>query len=413
MLNNKLTGTVLMVALVVVGFGAGFYFGKNSIPEIDKVTILSNKANDIANIIDFTPFWKVWNTLNDKYVPSAVASSSEKTKNLITQKLVWGAISGLTTAVGDPYTVFLPPNESEIFKSDISGNFSGVGMEIGIRNEQLMVIAPLKDSPSEKAGIKPKDKILKINKEITQGLGLDEAVNMIRGQEGSKVTLLLQRGDAEPFELSITRAVINLPTIKTEIKNTQKGNVFIISLYSFSALSPNLFRQALQEFVNSDTNKLILDLRANPGGYLEAAVDMASFFLPEGKIIVREYYGENVSENIHRSKGFDIFNANLRMAVLIDGGSASASEILAGALKEHNRAVIVGDTSFGKGSVQELVDITDDTSLKITVARWLTPKGLSISEKGLEPDIKIIFNENDIKTGKDVQLEKAIEVISN
>ena len=404
----------LLIFVVVFGliFTAGFYVGQARIPELDKVTGLSNKTNEIATQVDFAPFWKAWNTLNDKYVPADITSTSTLDRNLYTQKLVWGAISGLTAAVGDPYTIFLPPSETGIFKADISGNFSGVGMEIGIRNDQLVVIAPLKDSPSEKAGLKPKDKILKINDEIAQGLRIDEAVSKIRGPEGSKVTLLIQRAEGEPFEVTITRGIIDLPTIKTELKNTGVGKVFVISLYGFSGNSPALFRDALKAFIDSGTDKLIIDLRGNPGGYLEAAVDMASFFLPDGKVIVREYYGEGQAENVHRSKGYDIFNENLKLAILVDGGSASASEILAGALQEYGRAKLVGDTTFGKGSVQELVDITDETSIKVTVARWLTPNGHSISERGLEPDFKVTITEEDIKNENDSQMNKAIEILS-
>ncbi|OHB17240.1 MAG: hypothetical protein A2749_00030 [Parcubacteria group bacterium RIFCSPHIGHO2_01_FULL_45_26] len=412
MYRRFISSPVTLICLTGLAFGAGFYTGRNSISEIERVTQLSAKDNEISKQVDFTPFWKAWNILNDKYVQADIASSSEINKNLYTQKLVWGAISGLVAAVGDPYTIFLPPAESEIFKGDISGNFSGVGMEIGIRNEELIVIAPLKDSPSDKAGVRSKDKILKIDNEISRGLRIDEAVGKIRGPEGTKVTLLLQRDDKEPFEVNITRAIIDLPTIKTEMKGAGSSKVFIISLYGFSAKSPGLFRNALKEFIGTGTDKLIIDLRGNPGGYLEAAVDMASFFLPDGKVVVREYYGEGEAENVHRSRGYDIFNDKLKLVILVNAGSASASEILAGALREYGRATIVGETTFGKGSVQELVDITDETSLKVTVARWLTPKGISISENGLDPDIKVMLNEEDIKNNKDRQLEKAIEIIS-
>jgi carboxyl-terminal processing protease len=402
---------LLVIIFASLGFAGGYHYAKVDIPEVDKVTELSGKSNEIATTVDFTPFWKVWNVLNAKYVPADVGTSSTAAKNIYTQKLVWGAISGLTAAVGDPYTIFLPPSESEIFKGDISGNFSGVGMEIGIRNEQLLVIAPLKDSPAERAGIKPKDKILKIDDELAQGLRIDEAVSKIRGPEGTEVKLLLQREEGEPFEVKITRALIDLPTIKTELRQTEGNKIFVLSLYGFSGNSPNLFRDALREFIDSGTDKLIIDLRGNPGGYLEAAVDMASFFLPEGKIVVREYYGEGREENLHRSKGYDIFNENLKLVILVNEGSASASEILAGALQEYGRAKLVGQTTFGKGSVQELVDITGETSLKVTVARWLTPLGKSISERGLDPDYKVEFTEADIENEKDVQMNKAIELL--
>ncbi len=198
---------------------------------------------------------------------------------------------------------------------------------------------------------------------------------------------------------------------------TLKDGVFIIRLYSFTAVSPNLFREALRKFVeNGTTNKLIIDLRGNPGGYLESATDIASWFLPLGKVVVTEDYGGKEPNKIHRSKGYDIFNNNLKMAILVNGGSASASEILAGALSEYGKAILVGTKTFGKGSVQELIKITPETSLKVTVARWLSPNGNSFSHDGLEPDEIVEITEDDvdyIEDGGDPQLDKAIELLNN
>jgi carboxyl-terminal processing protease len=188
-------------------------------------------------------------------------------------------------------------------------------------------------------------------------------------------------------------------------------SMYYIALYSFSENSPNLFRSALRSFVESGDTKLILDLRGNPGGYLEAAMDMASWFLPPGKIIVREDFGAGKEETVYRSKGYDVFNDNFKFVILVDSGSASASEILAGALSEYNKAILIGDQTFGKGSVQELVPVTDDTSLKVTIARWLTPNGNSISQEGITPHILVKPTEADIKAGKDVQLERAKEFL--
>ena len=318
----------------------------------------------------------------------------------------------MVAAVGDPYTVFLPPSQSEIFKSDISGNFEGVGMEVALKDEVLTVVAPLKGSPSERAGVRAGDKIMEIDGESTQGLSIDEAVSKIRGEKGTRVILTMIRvGESEPLKIPVMRDVIDVPTIKTETRDTPTGKAFIISLYNFSANSPTLFRDALQEFVDLETDKLIIDLRGNPGGYLEAAVDMASWFLPEGKVVVREYFGDARDEEVHRSRGYDIFNDNLKMVILVDGGSASASEILAGALREQKNVPLVGMKTFGKGSVQELIDITDETALKVTVARWLTPNGNSISEKGLAPDYKVEITKSDIENDRDPQLNKAIEIV--
>ncbi|OHA92646.1 MAG: hypothetical protein A2W51_02780 [Candidatus Zambryskibacteria bacterium RIFCSPHIGHO2_02_39_10] len=398
----------VLVALLVLGgtFFSGVYYEKNSGKEEERVVILENKTDPekLSEKVDFASFWKAWNVINEKFV--GVGTTTEAIDD---QKRVYGAIQGMVDSLGDPYTVFFPPVESKTFNEEIRGQIEGVGMEVGIKDEMLTVIAPVKGTPAYKAGIKPGDKILKINETLTNTLNTEEAIKLIRGPKGTSVKLTLFReGVKEPFELNVVRDVINLPTVDTETK----GDVFIIRLYSFSAISPNLFRQALREFVESGKYKLVIDLRGNPGGYLEAATDMASWFLPLGKIIVKEDFKKESDTQIFRSKGYNIFNENLKMVILIDGGSASASEILAGALREHGVATLVGAQSFGKGSVQELVDITSDTSLKITIAQWLTPNSISISNGGLTPDVIVKLDEEEFKKGNDTQLLKALEILS-
>jgi len=401
LLHNKIFTIFLSLLLTVGLFLSGFYFGINNQTEIEKVEGITNKENEIAKTVDFDPFWKAWNTINEKYVAKDDMNDQEK---------VWGAIQGLTASLNDPYSVFMPPTDAEIFEEDIQGNFGGVGMEIGIRDNILTVISPLKNTPAEKAGMKAGDKIIEIDGEPTTNFTTDQAVKLIRGEIGTPVKLsVLRKEESDLMEIIIVRDNIEIPTIKTEIKN---GDVFIISLYSFSAVSPGLFREALNEFIDSGTSKLILDLRGNPGGYMEAAIDMASWFLPSGKIVVTEDFGNNEKEKIHRSRGYDIFNNNLKFVILVNEGSASASEILAGALQEHNIATLVGSQTFGKGSVQELIKITPDTSLKITVARWLTPNGKSISEQGLTPDVEVEMTLEDYEQEKDPQLEKALEILN-
>ncbi len=399
--TSRLTLITLIVILIGGTFGTGFYFGKTSKTEIEKVEALSNKENNLVEKVDFTPFWTAWNVLNEKYVsPNGETGAQDK---------VWGAIQGLAKSLGDPYTVFMPPADAEIFADDIKGNFGGVGMEISVRNGILTVVAPLKDTPADKAGIRAGDQIIKIDGELSPDFSTDKAVKLIRGEIGTPVELSVAReGESDLLNITVVRGNIEIPTIKTKIED----DTFIISLYSFSAVSPSLFQTALREFSESPTNKLILDLRGNPGGYMEAAIDMASWFLPAGKVVVTENFGEKEGERIHRSRGYDVFNNNLKFAILIDAGSASASEILAGALQEHDIATVIGTTSFGKGSVQELINITPDTSLKVTVARWFTPNGVSISKDGLTPDIEVEITREDLENGTDPQLEKAIEVLS-
>ncbi len=407
--------TSLFIALVVLGgvFFFGVFVGYENRPEVGKVTMLFNKESAViseAAPVDFAPFWKAWNAVDEKFVSADAQATSTKPKDpqKEVQKKVWGAIEGLVGSLGDPYSVFLPPVEAKIFEENIQGNFGGVGMEIGIRDGTLTVITPLKNTPAERAGIRAGDKVLQIDKTPTAGMAVDEAVTIIRGEIGTTVALLLLReGKEDPFEVKVIRAVISIPTIDTK---TLDG-IFVIRLYNFSAVSPNLFREALREFALSGKNKLILDLRGNPGGFLEAAVDIASWFLPSGKIIATEDFGGDKAPTIYRSKGYDIFNDKLKMIILVDKGSASASEILAGALAEHGRAELLGETTFGKGSVQELIKITPDSSLKLTIAHWLTPDGNWISKGGITPKYEVPFTEKDREEGKDPQMEKAAELL--
>ncbi len=388
--------------LVIVSMGLGFLIGRNNPSSASRVTNISNMDSASTTAVDFAPFWKVWTTLNDKYVPT------HSTTTPTDQAKVYGAIQGLAASYGDPYTVFFPPVDNQSFQDQISGSFEGVGMEVDVKNGVLTVIAPLKGTPAYNAGIKTGDIILSINKKSTQGMSTENAINMIKGPKGTQVVFsILRAGIKNPFDISVTRDTIAVPTVETKTK----GDVFIINLYTFSATSPDLFRNALRTFIQSGDNKLVLDLRGNPGGYLEAAVDMASWFLPSGNLVVSEKAKVASDSQDYRSRGYNIFNNNLKMVILIDQGSASASEILSGALHEHGVAELIGTRSYGKGSVQELVPITSDTSLKVTIAKWYTPNGHSISDGGLTPDIKANLDVAKYAKGDDTQLDAAMDYL--
>lgn len=393
----------LGIALVaILFFGLGLYSAGKSTPAIAKITGISSKEIAVETTADFGPFWKVWNEINKKHPEAAKITDQEK---------VYGAIKGLVDSLGDPYSVYFDPEETKSFKEDISGNFEGIGMEVALKDKVLTVVAPLKDTPAFRAGIKSGDRILKINEASTAGMSVEEAIKLIRGKKGTSVTLTIAReGERVPRVITIVRDRINIPTLETE---KRADGIFVIRLYSFTGNSAELFRRALQDFVKSKSDKLLLDLRGNPGGYLNSAISMASWFVEGGKIIATEDYGDKQEPEIYRSRGYDVFNDKLKFVILIDGGSASASEILAGALQDHRIAKLVGSQSFGKGSVQELVPITSNTSLKITVAKWLTPNGVSISEKGLKPDYEVEKTQADIDAGRDPQLDKAIQVLLN
>jgi len=402
--KNKILKTLgyIVISLIIISgvLGLGIYIGYSHRPEIDKISYLINKNPQTETTADFSSFWKAWNTLNEKSIYA---------KNINDQDRVWGSIQGLASSLGDPYTVFFPPKENKSFNEDIMGSFGGIGAEIGVKDGILTVIAPLKDTPAWKSGIKSGDKIMKINKINTNDMTVDQAIDLIRGPENTTVSMtILRTGEKETREFVITRQKIEIPTIDTEIR---EDGIFIISLYSFSENSDRLFKEAILKFIDSKSKKLILDLRGNPGGYLSSAVNIGSWFIDEGKVILSEDFGDNRKPIVYRSHGPRVFNENLSFVVLVDGGSASASEILAGALKEHGIATLVGEKTYGKGSVQELVKITEDTSLKITVANWLTPNGVSISKEGLEPDIKIPITLKNYENKKDPQLEKAVEIL--
>jgi len=400
-LNYRKTAYVAVsIILLCLVFGIGLYMGYSHRPEIDKVTSVVNKNPTFETTADFTAFWKAWNVLKDKSIYSS---------KLTDQDRVWGAISGLAAASGDPYTTFFNPEDNKLFKDEIKGSFGGIGAEIGMKDKILTIIAPLKDTPAWNAGIKKGDKILKIDKTATSELSTDAAINLMRGEKGTQVILtILREGESKTREVKITRDTIAIPTIDTEIL---PDGIFVIKFYSFSENSDNLFAKALNEFAASGNHKLVLDLRGNPGGYLDVAVNIASWFVDEGEVIVSEDFGASKKAQYYRSHGPKIFDNKLQFVVLVDGGSASASEILAGALREHGIATLVGEKTFGKGSVQELVEITPNTSLKVTVAKWLTPNGISISEQGLEPDIKVPFTLKDYEAKKDPQMDKAVEIL--
>lgn len=408
--SSRIKITVFSVAIIAIVFFTGFYIGTKEggkITPADSSDFLNQKANipDADTKADFGILWEVWGALNEKFVP---ASTTQKVSE---QEKIWGAAKGLADSLKDPHTVFMPPEDAKIFEGSINGNFSGVGMEIDMKNDIVTVVAPLKGSPAERAGILPGDKIIKIDGESTYGMNVYDAVKKIRGEKGTPVVITIMRKNKdEQIDIKIIRDIINIPTIATKLRDDK---IFVISLYNFSAISPNLFREAIREFKESGSSRLILDLRGNAGGYLEAATDMASWFLSAGKIIVTEDYGEGKEDKnkIHRSKGYDIFNDNLEFVILVDSGSASASEILAGALKEHGVAKLVGTNTFGKGSVQELISISDSSSLKVTVARWLTPNGKSISDGGLTPDYIVEMKKEDREANRDPQMDKAIKLL--
>ena len=385
--------TLFATSLFLAGIAVGAAIGANSYAAGGK--------------LDSELLSKVQETLDEKFVFWKASSTLPTSK-----ELEYGVIKGYVDSYKDPYTVFLPPVEAKSFAENVQGSFGGVGMNVGMKDGNIVVIAPLKDSPAMKAGIKTGDIITAVDGKNMIGLNSDSAVNLIRGKIDTPVKITVIHPEAKTTtDITIIRKEIKIPTIDTEKKN----GVFIIHLYNFSAESPELFHNAINEFVTSGLKHMIVDLRGNPGGYLEASVKMASYFLKEGQIIVSEKQGKLDATVNHRSIGLTGLPVNTKVVVMMDGGSASASEILAGALKDHKIAKVVGEKSFGKGSVQELINFPDGSSLKVTIAKWYTPNGTNISEFGIKPDIEVKTSTTTIKgkDGKviDMQLQKAIETV--
>ncbi|MCC6290952.1 S41 family peptidase [Candidatus Nomurabacteria bacterium] len=386
---------ILVIALGVAFWAGGDWRGRQE-------ELLATQPENI----DLAPFWKTWKIIDEKFVDTR-GTSTEPTTN---QDRVWGAISGLVASLGDPYSDFLPPRDKKVFEQDIRGSFGGLGIEIGVRDGVLSVISPLEGGPGKRAGLKAGDQIIEIDSAPTGKMTVTEATSKIRGEVGTVITLGIGRkGENSLLRIKVVREIIKVPTIETELLPEK---IFLIRLFNFGATAPELFRDALRDFIISDTDKMIVDLRGNPGGYLDAAVDLASWFLPVGKPVVIENWGGKKTEQVYRSRGYNIFSDKLKLVILVDGGSASASEILAGALSEYGRAKLIGEQTFGKGSVQELVPITSESALKITVAQWLTPNGVSISHDGLTPDIIVKLDPNKkLKADEDPILDQAVKYL--
>jgi len=393
----------IIFALIGSSFIIGYKEGKNGqasrtdtfIP-IDR-TIIENKFPADGKSIDFSLFWKVWDLIKSKYVDKS---------SLNTQDLVYGAIEGMLEATGDPYTTFFDPAETKSFTEDLEGSFDGIGAELGVKDGILTVIAPLESSPAEKAGLRAGDKIIKIGDKATTDMNVYEAVDLIRGDKGTEIKLIIFRqGDKDTQEVIIIRDTIEIKSVKLEFK---ENNIAYLKINKFGETTYEEFDKAMNEIILREAKGLILDLRNNPGGLLDRSISIASRLIPKGKIIVIEEDGSGKKTNLNTS-GSDKLS-QLPTVVLINEGSASAAEILAGAMHDNQGTKLIGKKTFGKGSVQELINLPGSSSAKITIAKWLTPNGDYIMEKGISPDIEVEMTIDDFNKNKDPQFDKALEV---
>ncbi len=385
-MTSKRLLLALLIALLLFSFGAGFGLAQ----------LLSPGASEVPP--EFETLWETWQFLQEDYVNKEA---------LDPKSLTQGAIKGLLEALGDPYTVYVDPETYELYWSEFEGSFEGIGAFVAMQDGELVVISPIAGSPAERQGIRAGDRILEIDGDATSEMTLTEAVLKIRGPEGTKVTLLiLHQGETEPVEIEVTREEIPLDSVYLEML---PGNIAYIEIIHFSERTDQELSSILSDALSSGAMDIVLDLRGNPGGLLNTVVDVADEFLDGGTILYQaDDQGEVMKEWKASSGGLA---TDVPLAVLVDGGSASASEILAGALQDHGRAPLIGTTTYGKGSVQLIDELSDGSALYVTTARWLTPDGHLIEGVGLTPDFEVEITEEDVAQGIDPQLERAIQYI--
>jgi carboxyl-terminal processing protease len=385
-----LAGAALAAAFFYGGYKAGY--SQTKLIKIEGVADI-NPGSEVS--ADFGVFWQAWSKIKEQYL---------RTGQLSEQDMLYGAIKGLAENIGDPYTTFFSPDDAKKFEEDINGEFGGIGAELEERDGQILVLAPLKDTPAERAGLKPKDVILKAGDTDLFGKTVQDAVKIIRGEPGTPIKLVVSREGSEGTkEIEIVREIITLPVVQWEWKD---GNIAYIRVMSFSQTAPFAFYNAVREIVAENPKGIVLDLRSNPGGYLEAAVNLSGWFVDKGEVVVKERYAKG-DDTIFRSYGNSILK-NVPTVVLVNGGTASAAEIMAGAMRDINGTKLVGERTFGKGTVQTLEELKDGSMLKVTVANWVTPGGHIIDESGLVPDENVELPEDG---SEDTQLNKALEIL--
>ncbi len=395
---KKIILFVVVLAVLIGLFFGGYVAGKVT---SGKLNLRFNpdmyQQTELPEIFESNLIEQIWTILQTDYV------HGDKIKQ---KELFYGAMKGFVSGVGDPYTVFLDPETSKDFEEQMSGEFEGIGAEIAMRDEVVTIVAPLPGTPADKAGLMPEDKIYKVDEKETVGMSLEEVVKLIRGPKGTEVTLLIVRGSEPPQEVVITRGLIEVKSVEWE---ERPDDIVYVEISSFNEDTVPLFRKMINKVDFSTKTGLIMDLRSNPGGLLQAALEIPSYWVEKNQVVLVEKFSED--KQTQYTAGNSDYFADIPTVVLIDQGSASGSEIVAGALQDYDKATIVGKKSFGKGSVQSLRKLPDGSSIKVTVAEWLTPNGRGINEQGIQPDVEIDYTRENYENDKDPQLEKAIEIL--
>jgi carboxyl-terminal processing protease len=405
--KSKNNSKVLLILIALFFSGVFFFFGfsigknqQNAPVAFDLATIENKKSTD--NEVDFALFWDVWDLVKEKYVDH---------DSLEAQDMINGAINGMLAATGDPYTVFLDQDKFAELNEELQGSFEGIGAEVGIKDEILTIVTPLADSPAEKAGLRAGDKVAEIEGQTTADMTIDDAVDKMRGPKGTELHLKIFREDdegmMESHDITVVRDTIHLDSVRVDFLDNDIAHV---KLMQFGEDTVKEFNKIIAQMKQKNTKGIILDMRNDPGGILGTAITLASKFLPANAVVVMEQDADGKQTKLYTEGTHPL--VDMPVVVLINEGSASASEILAGALRDNREdIVIVGEQSFGKGSVQELIPMGDATAAKITVAKWLTPSGEQINEVGIAPDVEVEYTNEDYKNDKDPQLDKAIEIM--
>lgn len=410
----------ILIALTVAAFAVGLLFGRNlllgeaGLPTKIKAQFkIAGKEAVQVQTVNFNLYWDVWKKVQAKHISKPVADDT----------LFYGSIEGLLASLKDPYSVFLKPDNAKRFSQDLAGSFSGIGAELGMKKDIVTIIAPLADSPAEKTGIKAGDQIAAVDGQETFGWTLEEAVSKIRGIKGTTVRLKIWReGFSEPQEIAIVRDTIQIKSVVWKMINDrgekdENGQTAYLKLSHFNEDTSESFDKAVRDLTLKNPTSLILDLRNNPGGFLDTAVRVASEWIPKGAIVLEKF--SDGHEETYAANGPHRLNG-LKTIVLVNQGSASASEIVAGALQDYGKATVIGEKTFGKGSVQDYEQLPDGSGLKITIAEWLTPKGRRINKNGVTPD-KIVTAEastgkiqtviKEAKPEKDLVIEEALKMV--
>jgi len=395
--RRRVLNGFLVVLFGVIMFASGLVYGGINLSRLSTTEILDAVVGRAAGnvndkTVDFDTYWKVWQAIGQEFAGG----------DFTERQVFYGSVAGMVAGLGDPYSVFLDPDASNAFDQEIEGKFEGIGAEIGFKDEHLVIVSPLPGSPAEKAGLKANDAILAINDEDTTGMSVETAVGKIRGPKGEALTLTIKREAAEPQAVTIIRDTI---TVASVTWNDLPDGLVQIVLSRFSQDTQGLFNEAVQHVLESGATGVILDMRNNPGGYLDTAVGIAGQFLGDQPIVLEQFRAGD--PQVYNGGSANARLLDMPLVVLVNGGSASAAEIVAGALQDYERAAIIGETTFGKGSVQDLKDFPDGSSLKLTVAQWLTPDGRSISQTGITPDRVVELTEDDYTNDRDPQLDAA------